>query len=157
MIRTIGTRNVRRPTWSLLWVAGSLGIVAVGAFGPWANRFGLSVDGSDDELVGLLALVAGVALVVFALTGSRRLATVPLLAGLVSAMMIGHDLNDPAGPFGGPGPNIHLEWGIWLALGGSIGLVLASVLLLVGTAGIAGRPSRGFSGKGRNKIRVGER
>ena len=154
MVGTSGARSVRGPTWSLLWVVGSLGVVAVGAFGPWANRFGLSVDGSDDELVGLLALVAGVALVVFALTRSRRLATVPLLAGLVSAMVIGHDVQDPAGPFGGPGPNIQLEWGIWLALGGSIGLVLASVVLLVETAGIAGRPSRVISGKVRNRIRV---
>ncbi len=128
--------------------------MAVGAFAPWAERFGLIVDGSDDELVGLLALVAGAALVVFALTGSRRLATVPLLVGLVSAMVIGHDLHDPAGPFGGSGPNIHLEWGIWLALAGSITLVLASVGLLVETAGMTGRPGRVATGRVRNTIRA---
>jgi FkbM family methyltransferase len=153
VVRTSGARSVRRPPSTLLCAAGSLGVVAFGAFGPWAKRFGLPVDGSDDELVGLLALVAGVALVVFALTRSRRLATVPLLAGLVSAMVIGHDVQDPAGPFGGPGPNIHLEWGIWLALGGSIGLLFASVVLLVQTAGTAGRPGRAISGKVRNTIR----
>ena len=115
-----------------LWgAAGSLVVVDVGAFGPWAERFGLGVDGSDDELVGVVALIAAVALLVFAVTGNRVLAAVPLLAGLVAVMVVGHDLTDPAGPFGGPGPNIHLEWGIWVAFAGSIGLALASVLLFV--------------------------
>jgi FkbM family methyltransferase len=116
-------RRVLLPTASLL-------AVFVGAFGPWAQRFGTPVDGSDDELVGLVALVAVVALVLLAVTRSRTLATVPLLAGLISAALIGHDLHDPAGPFGGPGPNIHLEWGIWTALAGSIGLAVGSLVLL---------------------------
>jgi FkbM family methyltransferase len=120
-------RRVLLPTASLL-------AVFVGAFGPWAQRFGTPVDGSDDELVGLVALVAVVALVLLTVTRSRRLAAVPLLAGLISAALIGHDLHDPAGPFGGPGPNIHLEWGIWTALAGSIGLAVGSLVLLGETA-----------------------
>jgi FkbM family methyltransferase len=74
--------------------------------------------------------VAAVALLVFAVTRSRKLTAVPLLAGLVSTMWIGYDLQDPAGPFGGAGPNIHLEWGIWLALGASLALMAASTFLI---------------------------
>ena len=104
--------------------------MAVGAFGPWATRLGLTVDGTDDEVVAILALVAGIALIVFVVTHSRALAAVPLLVGLVSATLVGGDLKDPAGPFGGPGRNVHLDWGIWTVLAGSISLVLASAMLL---------------------------
>jgi hypothetical protein len=123
-----------------LWpAAGSLVVILVGAFRPWAKRSGLTVDGTDDEVVLVAALAAGVALIVFALTANRRLAAVPLLVGLVSVLLTGRDVSDPAGPFGGPGPNIHLEWGIWVALAGSVGLTLASLALLVETAGVGGR------------------
>jgi hypothetical protein len=121
-----------------IWLAiTSLVVVAVGAYGPWAQRFGLGANGSDDEFVGIIALVAALALVIFVVTRNRRWATVPLFAGLLCAMLIGHDLNDPAGPFGGPGPNIHWQWGIWVALAGSIGLVLGSVALLAEIAGVS--------------------
>jgi hypothetical protein len=120
-----------------MWpAAGSLVVILVGAFRPWAKRSGLTVDGTDDEIVFVAALAAGVALIVFALTANRRLMAVPLLVGLVSVLVTGHDVSDPAGPFGGPGPNIHLEWGIWVALGGSIALLLASMTLLAETAGV---------------------
>ena len=131
--------GVARSVWSAV---ASLVVVFVGAFGPWAKAFGLTVDGSDDEVVVAAACVAGIALVVLALTRSPRFAAVPLFAGLFSAMFIGHDLSDPAGPFGGPGPNIRLEWGIWTALAGSIGLVLASVALLAEVAGVGLRRRR---------------
>ncbi len=129
-IASLGAMTGARSVW---WAAVSLVVVGIGAFEPWAQRLGVGVDGTDDELVGIVAVVAALALLVFAVTRSRVLAAVPLLAGLLVAMVVGHDLTDPAGPFGGPGPNIHLEWGIWAVLGGSVGLVLASVVLLVET------------------------
>ncbi len=124
---------------SLGWAAGSLGIVIVGSSASWATASGLTVDGSDDEVVAALAIVAAVALGVFALTRRSWLTGVALLAALASVALIGHDLKDPAGPFGGPGPNIHLQWGIWVALAGSIGLALASVGQLVDTSRHAGK------------------
>ena len=138
-----------------VWLAaGSLTVVVVASRGPWATRFGFTADGTDDELVLVIALVAAVALVVFALTRSRRLVAVLLLAGLASAMLAGRDLRDPAGPFGGPGPNIHFEWGIWAALAGSIGLVLASVVLLTKEAESAsGEQGRTALLHGRRKVK----
>jgi FkbM family methyltransferase len=125
-------RDVRR----LWWVVASAAIVFAGAFAPWATSFGHAVDGSDDELVGITGVVAIVALLVFAVTRNLRFVSVPLLAGLVSAMLVGHDMADPAGPFGGPGPNVHLDWGIWVVLAASISLLLASVALLTKAAGV---------------------
>jgi SAM-dependent methyltransferase len=114
------------------WLASaSIAAIAIGAFGPWATKFGLAVNSSDDELVGIVALIAALALAVLALTRNVRLASLPLLAGLFTATVVGHDLADPAGPFGGPGPNIHIAWGAWATFAGSIGLVVASLLLLV--------------------------
>jgi FkbM family methyltransferase len=114
-----------------LWLAsGSAVAVVVGAFGPWAKTIGLTVESRDDELVALAALLGAIALVVFAVTRDRRLAAVPLVAGLAAVAVIGRFLADPAGPFGGPGDNVHLQWGVWVALAGSIGLALGSFLLV---------------------------
>ena len=114
---------------SFFWAASSVVVALIGAFGPWATKVGLTVDGSDDELTAIAALVAALALVVFSITRNRKLTAIPLLAGLISVVLVGHDLTDPAGPFGGPGPNIHLSWGIWTALAGSVGMALASLAL----------------------------
>jgi hypothetical protein len=125
--------RVARSAW---WAAASVGVVFVGAFGPWAKAFGLRIDGSDDEVVVVAACVASVGLGLLAVTRSPRLALVPLLVGLFLAMLIGHDVSDPAGPLGGRGPNIRLEWGIWTALAGSISLALASVLVAAEVKGV---------------------
>jgi FkbM family methyltransferase len=161
--------NAARSTW---WAAGSLVVIFVGAFGPWAKAFGLTVDGNDDEIVVGVALVAAIALVFFAVTRNPRVAVVSLLAGLYSATLIAHDLKDPGGPFAGPGHNIRLEWGIWTALAGSIGLTLASLVLLAETAGVRvrggrltrvppatnrGRPTALARGRGKARSRVGAR
>jgi FkbM family methyltransferase len=119
-----------RAVWG---AASSLLVVAVGAFGPWATTSGGTVDGSDDEVVGVVAVTAAVAVALLAVTRRRRLATITLLAGLVSAALIGQDLNDPAGPFGGPGRDIDPAWGMWVALAGSVGLAFASAVLLSNT------------------------
>ena len=124
---------------SFWWAAVSVVVVLVGSLGPWARRLGLTVDGTDDEVVLIAACIAAAGLVAFVLTRDRRVLAVPLLAGLISATLVVGDLKDPAGPFGGPGPNVRLEWGIWLTLGGSIGLSLASALLLAEGATRAAR------------------
>jgi len=135
-------------TRSLWWAAASLVVIEIGSFAPWARAVGSRIDGTNDEIVAALSLVAGIALVVFAVTRDRKLITVPLLAGLISVALIAHDIkdpagpfggpgpnflndHDPAGPFGGPGPNVRLEWGIWLALAGAVALLLTSILLRI--------------------------
>jgi FkbM family methyltransferase len=97
--------------------------MVVGALSPWARTFGGRVDGSQDELVLVLAIVAAVVLVLLAASGRRWLALMPLLAGLTAAALTGTP--QVSGRF------VSVEWGIFLALFGSTSFVLASVLLLV--------------------------
>jgi hypothetical protein len=135
-----------------LWAAtATLGVLALGVLSPWADRLGAGVNGSDDEVVAIVAAVAACALVAFVASRNRMLATVPLLAGVVSVVLVGHDLSDPTGPFGGPGRNIHLQWGIWVVLAGGVGLALASLALLVETAGVGVRWRPLGSGRGQSK------
>lgn len=126
--------KVARSIW---WVAGSLVVVLVGGFGPWATLFGRTVNGPDDEAVFIAAIMAGLALIVFAVSRNRAAAAVPLLAGLISSTLIGQDLVDPAGLSGShlTSAKVHPAWGIWVALAGSASVVLASALVFVETEG----------------------
>jgi hypothetical protein len=45
----------------LWWAVGSSAIVVGGAFAPWAESFGFTVDGVHDEVVGIAGVVAVVA------------------------------------------------------------------------------------------------
>lgn len=117
-------------------------MIFAGALAPWASSFGTGLDSSDDEFVFAAAVVAAIALVVLALKRNHWVAGAPVLAGLVSLAVVSRAVHDPLGPFGGPGRNIQLEWGIWVALAGSIGLVLASLVLFAETAGVSVRGGR---------------
>jgi FkbM family methyltransferase len=120
---------------SYWWALVSLPLMIVGALSPWARAFGGRVDGSQDEFVLLLAIVAGFILVFLAASERRWLVVIPLLAGLTAAVLTGNDINDIA-DFAPrvSGHFVSVEWGIYLALFGSVSLVLASALFFVETA-----------------------
>jgi FkbM family methyltransferase len=120
---------------SFWWALASLPLMVVGALGPWAQTFGVRVDGSQDEFVLLLAILAALMLVFLAASERRWLAVIPLLAGLTAAALTGNDIRDIA-DFAPrvSGRFVSVEWGIYLALLGSMSLVFASVLLLVETS-----------------------
>jgi FkbM family methyltransferase len=119
------TRSVRAE----LWVAWSLAVIATGAFGPWTTGNDVLINGIADEIAGIVAGIAAVALLLYHLMPNRRVAALLLLGGAITTVIAVGDASDPAGPFGGPGPNVHPSWGLWTALVGSISLVLASVVL----------------------------
>jgi hypothetical protein len=117
------------------WLAlVSLPLMIAGALSPWVATLGGRVDGSHDEFVLLLAIVAAFMLIFLAASERRWLATFPLLAGLTAAALTGNDIHDIA-DFAPrvSGRFVSVEWGIYLALFGSTSLVLASVLLFVKT------------------------
>jgi FkbM family methyltransferase len=119
------------------WALASVPVMIVGALGPWANAFGARVDGPHDEVVLALAVGAASVLLLMPLLGRRWLVLVPLLAGVAAAALTGNDLGD----LGDLAPRIgnglgSVEWGIYLALLGSISLALACGLVLVETTGV---------------------
>jgi FkbM family methyltransferase len=134
---------------SYWWALASLPLMIVGALTPWARTFGGRVDGSQDELVLLLAVVAGFMLFFLAVSERRWLAVLPLLAGLTAAALTGNDITDIA-DFAPQvsGQFVSVEWGIYLGLFGSTSLVLASMLLFVET-------TRTRAGAARTRCRPG--
>jgi hypothetical protein len=56
---------------SFWWALASLPLMIVGALSPWAQAFGVRVDGSQDELVLLLAIAAAFMLVFLAASNRR--------------------------------------------------------------------------------------
>jgi FkbM family methyltransferase len=142
-----------RRARTLAWAGGSIVAVLVGSLEPWARGI-RPIHSSDDELALAVAVLCACAFAVFALTGTRLAIAVPVLLGVVAVAVVAHDAQDPAGPFGGPGPNIHHAWGIWVALAGLVSLVVASLVLFVEELGLL---PRGFLGVGALASRVGRR
>lgn len=121
----------------------------VGAFGPWAKVLVFTIDGTDDGRDGwILVGAAGVAAVflLFYLYFRRRwLAVFPFLAGCAGAAAAGYDISDinnlasgsefAGSEFGSAlgSALVSTEWGIYVALVGSISLILASVALVLET------------------------
>jgi hypothetical protein len=124
---------------SLLLAAVSLVLMVVGAAGPWASispGLGLlrpiTIHGTDHGKDGWIVVGAAAAAIVFLLvvayTRRRWLALAPLLAGGVAAATAAYDITD-INRFGG-GNIASSQWGIYLALAGSVGLMLSSVLAI---------------------------
>jgi hypothetical protein len=119
---------------SLLGVLAGLVLMVVGAVGPWASVLGvLTIDGTDDGkdgwiVIGAVALVA-LFLVLFAITRGPWLLLPPVLAAAAAALTAGYDIGDikSVAPSEG-GRAIDTEWGIYVALGGSIVVVLACIV-----------------------------
>ena len=124
---------------SWFWADTSFVLMAVGAFGPWATaEVGpLSVTangtegGKDGWLVVGAAVVAAVALALFLVFRRRLLAVLALLAGCAGAAVAAYDVADIETTE--PRALYSAGWGIYLALAGSISLVLASIALILET------------------------
>jgi hypothetical protein len=124
---------------SVWWALGSLVPMAVGAFGPWVTVEGLTIHGTDDGRDGWVvvgaAAVAGLALVFFLRFPRGWLAVITLLAALAGVGTTAYDIQDINGFASGSllfaEVDVSAEWGIYVALVGSISLALASIGLLV--------------------------
>jgi hypothetical protein len=116
-----------------LWAAAlSVVLMVVGAVGPWAKVLFVTIDGTDDGKDGWIvvgaAAVAVIALLITALVRRRWLAVLSVLAGSAAAATAAYDISD-INSFGGHGI-VSAEWGIYLALAGSIALVLSSIWVI---------------------------
>jgi hypothetical protein len=131
----------RRPALSqtFLWAAASIVLMVVGAFGPWATVLGVftysGTDGSAGRTVIGAGVIAAVAVGFLARLRRRWLCIVPFLAAATGAATAAYNLHDISSL------NTSLEgvdlmstgWGIYVALAGSISLLLASIVLGVQT------------------------
>ena len=126
-------------TRSFWWALASLLLMVIGAVGPWAKVLGITIDGTDDGkdgwIVLVAAIIAGVVVLIQVLTHRRWLAVVPLLAGLVGGATAAYDVSDinslASGSLGGV--LVSTEWGIYIALIGSVSLALAAIGLFIET------------------------
>jgi hypothetical protein len=119
---------------SLLGALVGLVLMVVGAVGPWASVLGiLTINGTDDGKDGWIVIAAGalvaVFLVPFAITRRRWLLLPPVLAAAAGAVTAGYDISDikSLAPSEG-GRAIDTEWGIYVALAGSIVVAVACVV-----------------------------
>jgi uncharacterized membrane protein len=130
------TRIFPKSFW---WSVGSLSLMIVGAFGPWAKVADLlTIHGTDGGRDGWVVVgAAGVAaLVLLFYLPFRRgwLVVFALLAGLAGAATAAYDISDIRGIASGDelfGDLVSTQWGIYVALVGSISLALASLGVLV--------------------------
>jgi hypothetical protein len=127
------------------WALASIVLMPVGAFGPWATLLGvLTVSGTDDNagwtVVGSAA-TAAIALGSFVRWRRRWLCIVPLLAAAAGAATATYNIRDISSlntSFDGA-DLVSTEWGVYVALVGSISLLLASLVLGVQTKSPAER------------------
>jgi uncharacterized membrane protein len=117
-------------------LAGGLSLIlmVVGAVSPWAKVLGVitingTTGGRDGWVVIGAAAVALLILIVIAMTRRRWLALIPLLAGGVGAATAAYDITDINGLY--QGGVASAQWGIYVALAGSIMLILASIWVIV--------------------------
>ena len=127
------TENANTPIAPrvLLWAIASALLMVVGALGPWASVLGVRVDGIQDEIVLVLAMIAIAALVVSAQWCRQLLLLAPLCAGLATAILATRDATDSDKITGGVNEHLaQIDWGLYVVVIGSISLVLASAALI---------------------------
>jgi xanthine/uracil permease len=126
-----------KPAW---WAVVSLVLMVVGAFGPWVKVLGVfTINGTDGGRDGWIvigaAAVAAVLLLIYARARRKWLLVLPVLAGLVGAATAAYDISDisrlSSGSLFGASDTFSAEWGIYLALAGSLSLTLAALVLMV--------------------------
>jgi hypothetical protein len=123
------------------WAVGSLIVMVIGAFGPWAKVLFITVNGTDDGKDGWVvvgaAVLAGMLLLLYIRFRARWLPVLTLLIGFAGAATAAYDIHDISSAFAGTIAEdvATASWGIYVALIGSLSLAAASVALLV-------RPSR---------------
>jgi hypothetical protein len=117
------------------WALGSIVLMPIGAFGPWAKLLGvLTIRGTDDNagwtVVGSAA-IATLALGSFVPWRRRWLCVLALLAAAAGAATAAYNTRDISSlntSLDGA-DLVRTEWGIYVALAGSISLLLASLVL----------------------------
>jgi MYXO-CTERM domain-containing protein len=121
-----------RPT--TFWLAvTSLVPMTVGAFGPWVTVLGVeTVSGTDDNagwtVVGAAA-VAALALAVYHRRQRRWICGAAVLAGAIGIAVTASNIHD----FSTYDGLATAAWGIYVALAGSVALVLTALLLAAQT------------------------
>jgi len=131
--------HVRTSPKSLWWSAGSLVLMVVGAFGPWAKIADLlTINGTDGGRDGWIVVgaagVAALSLLFYRRFRRGWLVVLALLAGVAAASTVAYDISDIRGIASGDelfGDLVSTQWGIYVALVGSISLALASLGVLV--------------------------
>lgn len=118
---------------SFFAAAVSLILMVVGAFGPWAKVLGIrtingTTGGRDGWVVIGAAGVAAIVLLIIMATRRRWLAIIPLLAGAAAAATAAYDITDINSLYNGAVASA--QWGIYLALAGSIGLIVSSIWVI---------------------------
>lgn len=133
----IHTPPARRPALpkTFWWAAASIVLMAVGAFGPWATVLGVVTYSGTDANAGWTVIVAAAigAIAVGLLVRWRRrwLCVVPFLAAAAGAATAAYNIHDISSfntSLGGV-DLMSTGWGIYVALAGSISLLLASLAL----------------------------
>jgi hypothetical protein len=109
-------------------------LMLVGAFGPWAKVLGVvTIHGTDNGKDGWVvvgaAAVAAVVLLVVTWKPWRWLALLSLIAGGIAGATAGYDISDINSLGGGDAASA--QWGIYLAVAGSIVLMIGSLWALV--------------------------
>ena len=139
------------PPKTLWWAVGSMVLMVIGAFGPWAKVLGIAtVNGTDGGRDGWIvvgaAVVAAAVIATFLRWPRRWLLTLPILAGIAGAATAAYDINDinslapSSDSLFGDVDVVDTGWGIYLALVSSVSLAVASIALWVETKRRGGAP-----------------
>jgi hypothetical protein len=115
---------------SLVAAGVSLILMVVGAVGPWAKVFDtITINGTTEGRDGWIVIVAAaiglVGLIVVGATRRRWFALIPLFAAAVAGATAAYDIADVNSLYNGRVASA--QWGLYVALVGSVGLMLASV------------------------------
>jgi hypothetical protein len=133
------------------WILASAVVMVVGAVGPWAKAFGLTINGLDGDgtiilILGILAIVAGA---IVARTSKRPRPRWPYIvcaiAGLLGAAIALYDWGSLEGVVDSTALSdaeedlvaaaVSAGWGIVLAAIAGVSLTVASVAGFVGRKG----------------------
>jgi hypothetical protein len=126
-----------RLTKSFWWAVASIVLMVVGALGPWAKVLTLTINGTDDGKDGWVvvgaAAVAALGLLLCLLVRRWGPALLVLLAAFASGATAGYDIRDTHTLESNAGLGASTGWGLYVALVGSISLLLASIGVVVET------------------------
>lgn len=117
------------------WALASIVLMPIGAFGPWAKVFGIftikGTDGNAGWTVVSAAAIGALALGVFVCRRRRWLCIVALVAAAAGAATAAYNISDfsSADVVIDGDHLVAIQWGIYVALIGSMSLLLASLAL----------------------------
>jgi Domain of unknown function (DUF4234) len=121
------------------WAAASVVLMPIGAFGPWATVLDVvtfsGTDGNAGWTIVGAAAIGAIAVGLFVVWRRRWLCLVAFFAAAAGAATAAYNINDISSSNTSlEGADLmSTEWGIYVALAGSIGLLLASLALGIQT------------------------